>query len=284
MKTGKVLIDDIDGCQLAAGQCAFWWLGQHGFAVKLGRSVCYIDPFLSPLEGRLIPPLLSGADITNATLVLGSHDHADHIDRDAWPGIAAASPQAKFVVPALLRDKIAAELGLPDDRVLGVDQDRTVEVGDISVTGVPAAHEALAPDPHTGLHPCVGFVLADREFRLYHAGDTCPYEGLPALLRRWSFDLALLPINGRDARRLAANCIGNMLYQEAADLAAAIRPGLTVPTHFEMFADNSVDPNLFFDYMRVKYPNLCTHLPRHGQRALVLRGTGQCLCGDATAE
>jgi L-ascorbate metabolism protein UlaG (beta-lactamase superfamily) len=261
------LIDDIGMCAVPAGQAAFWWLGQHGFALKLGPAVCYVDAFLSPRDGRQVAPLLRPEEVTNADLVLGSHDHADHIDRAAWPGIAAASPQAKFVVPALLREKIVCELGLADDRVLGVDQDLAIEACGVAVTAVPAAHEFLDRDPRTGLHPCVGFVLVGGGFCIYHAGDTCLYEGMQALLRRWRFDLALLPINGRDARRLAAGCIGNMTYQEAADLAGAIRPGLTVPTHFEMFAGNSEDPQLFLDYMRVKYPDLATHLPRHGERA-----------------
>lgn len=269
MLFGRALIEDIQSCVVPAGQAAFWWLGQHGFAVKLGEAVCYIDAFLTPVEGRQIPPLLAPHEITNAALVLGSHDHADHIDRDAWPRIAAASPHARFVVPALLREKIVREVGLPADRVLGVDHGLTVNPSGISVTGVPAAHEFLECDPATGLHPCVGFVVEGSQFRVYHAGDTCVYEGMQTLLRQWKFDLALLPINGRDARRLANNCVGNMTYQEAADLANAIRPGLTIPTHFDMFATNREDPQLFLDYMRVKYPSLPTALPRHGRRTLV---------------
>jgi L-ascorbate metabolism protein UlaG (beta-lactamase superfamily) len=269
MLTGRALIDDIDTCALSAGQGAFWWLGQHGFAVKLGKTVCYLDAFLSPIDGRLIPPLLQASEITNADLVFGSHDHADHIDRGAWPQIAAASPRAKFVVPDLLRDWIARELGLPDSRVLGLDEGMAIAVGDVSATAIPAAHEFLDCDPQTGRHPYVGFVVEGNGVRLYHAGDTCLYEGMHALLRRWTFDLALLPINGRDAKRLAAGCIGNMTYQEAADLAGAIRPRLTVPTHFEMFAMNQEDPRLFVDYMRVKYPELRVELPSHGERRIV---------------
>jgi L-ascorbate metabolism protein UlaG (beta-lactamase superfamily) len=274
MYHGHVLIDDIQACAVPPGHAAFWWLGQHGFAVKLGRTVCYLDAFLTPLAGRLVPPVLKPEELTNADLVLGSHDHADHIDRDAWPKIATASPRATFVVPALLRKRIVREVGLPGDRVLGVDQDLTIEAGGVLVTAVPAAHEFLDCDPQTGLHPYVGFVLESDGFRIYHAGDTCLYEGMQALLRRWTFDLALLPINGRDAKRLAAGYIGNLTYQEAADLAGAIRPGLTVPTHFEMFAMNSEDPRLFLDYMRVKYPDLPTHLPCHGKRAVVCSRAG----------
>ncbi|HAU39087.1 MAG TPA: MBL fold metallo-hydrolase [Phycisphaerales bacterium] len=272
MTTGAELIREIDACRVPRGGCAFWWLGQHGFAVKLGQAVCYLDPFLSEMKSRQVPPLLRPEEITDATLVLGSHDHVDHIDRKVWPGIAAASPGAKFVVPKLLRERIVREVGLSDARVLGVDEGVTVREGGVSVTAVPAAHEFLDADPATSLHPYVGFVLEAGGFRLYHAGDTCLYEGIHARLRQWPLNLAMLPINGRDARRLERNCIGNMTYQEAADLAGSIAPGLTVPAHFEMFAGNSEDPQLFADYMRVKYPALRTFIPRHGQCVVVEPG------------
>ncbi|MEI8197927.1 MAG: MBL fold metallo-hydrolase, partial [Phycisphaerae bacterium] len=231
MLHGSALIRDIDACQLAPGQAAFWWLGQHGFAVKLGHTICYIDAFLSPMAGRQVPPLLNPADITNATLVLGSHDHGDHIDRPAWPLIAQASPHAKFIVPKLLQSQVARELHIPLDRVLGVDEGITLTPEGVQVTAVSAAHEFLDIDLATGLHPYVGFILTGNGLTLYHAGDTCLYEGMQASLRRFPIDLAFLPINGRDAKRLRSNCIGNLTYQEAVDLAGAIRPGLVVPTH-----------------------------------------------------
>jgi L-ascorbate metabolism protein UlaG (beta-lactamase superfamily) len=271
VNTGKELINDINTCTVPHGQCALWWLGQHSFVLKLGEAVVYVDPFLTAMGGRTVPPLLKPEEVTNATLVLGSHDHGDHIDRPAWPGIAKASPQAVFVVPRLLRERIVRELAMPDQRVVGVDDGFSASVAGITVAGVPAAHEFLDTDSATGLHPYLGFIIEGNGFRLYHAGDTCLYEGMQPLLRRWPLDLALLPINGRDARRLRGNCIGNMTYQEATDLAGSIRPGLTMPTHFEMFAMNSENPQLFVDYMQAKYPHLRAQIPVHGQRTMVAK-------------
>ena len=268
MKQGCELIEDINGCAVPAGAGAFWWLGQHSFVVKLCDRVIYVDPFLSPLEGRRTAPLLAPEQITNADLVLGSHDHADHIDRDVWPTIAEASPSAVFVMPRLLVSSVAHDLGLPRDRVRGVDDKVSVDVDVVRVTGVPAAHEFLDPDPVSGLHPCVGFVVEAGGLTVYHAGDTCLYESIYAILRRWTFDVAFLPINGRDAKRLESGCIGNMTYQEAADLAGILKPGLTIPAHFDMFAMNSEDPALFSEYMRVKYPQLETRIPVHGERVM----------------
>ena len=268
MPKGQDLINDIDQCQTPQGRLAIWWLGQHSFIAKMGRTIIYLDPFLSPHQGRLIPSLLQPPQITHAHFILGSHDHADHIDRPAWPALAAASTQAKFVVPELLREQVAADLQIPPDRFVGLDDGRSYQDDDVRITGIAAAHEFLDRDPATGHYPYLGFVVEANGCCLYHSGDACVYEGLETKLKQWSFDVVMLPINGRDAKRFAAGCIGNMVYQEAADLAGALHPKLTIPAHFDMFAGNQEDPALFLDYMRVKYPHLPACLCQYGTRLL----------------
>lgn len=271
MKTGAELAADIRGFVPGPSECAFWWLGQLSFVLKLGGRVLYLDPFLSDLPRRRVRPLLAPGDLADADLVLGTHDHIDHIDRAVWPAIAAAAPRARFVVPDLLRDRLARDLGIAAERFLGLDDGRTVESAGVRITGVAAAHELLDRDEATGRYPYLGYLIEGGGPRVYHAGDTCKYEGLEAKLRALGPDVVLLPINGRDARRLRAGCIGNMTFQEAADLAGAVAPGLTVPGHFDMFEGNSEDPERFADYMAVKYPRLRVHVPRHGERVVFRR-------------
>jgi L-ascorbate 6-phosphate lactonase len=268
MPTQAALLAEVHATRLAPAQGAFWWLGQHGFLLKVGETVALLDAYLGASPARQIPPLFDPAECHDLDLILGTHDHLDHIDRDVWPALAQASPQAVFVVPALLRERIVTDLGLDPDRVLGVDETLPAEVCGWRVSAVAAAHEFLDADPQTGRHPYLGFIIEAHGLNLYHAGDCCIYEGLFTKLRQWRLDLAFLPINGRDATRLAANCIGNMTYQEAVDLAGSLAPGLTVPTHWDMFASNSEDPQLFLDYAAVKYPALQTLLPRHGECVL----------------
>jgi L-ascorbate metabolism protein UlaG (beta-lactamase superfamily) len=269
MQTGLDLIRDIDTCRVPAGQCALWWLGQHSFIVKLGETVVYLDVFLSPHKGRQVEPLLTPAQCTNADLILGTHDHIDHIDRPSWPGMAQAAPQALFVVPELLRERVARELSLPAGRVAGLDLGRTLTHKEVTITAIPAAHEFLNRDEATGLYPYLGYIVEGNGFRLYHAGDCCIYEGQQALLRGKPFDLFFLPINGRDARKLENHLIGNMTFQEAADLAGSLRPRAVIPSHYEMFAKNSANVQDFVDYVRIKYPRQQVVVPTHGTRVLL---------------
>ena len=333
MIRGKQLIDDINARSVAPGEVAAWWLGQHGFVFKTQAGVLYLDAFLTTLPDRLVPPLLAPGDVTNATWIAGTHDHADHIDRDSWPGMAAASPGAKLIVPDLLLPKLASDLGLPRERFIGLDDGTSVTLAPSCVAGVsparnpsfqprqqqqqqdadkmsaghagkmPATHEGGTPSPHaggtpashadkmsasqpapgltihalasahefldrdaaTGKYPYLGFVIEAGGCTFYHAGDCCLYEGLVTKLRAFSPHAMFLPINGRDARRLRANCIGNMTYQEAADLAGAVGCKLVVPTHYDMFAMNLGPADEFADYIHVKYPAMQVLKPNYGE-------------------
>jgi L-ascorbate metabolism protein UlaG (beta-lactamase superfamily) len=269
MLTGKALIADINHYRPAAGALGLWWLGQHSFVVKASETVIYIDPYLSPSPERQVAPLLQPEEITNADIICGTHDHLDHIDRGVWPALAGASPQARFYLPELVRQSVADETRVPAERLIGMDDGRSVEWAGCRISALASAHEFLDQDPQTGMYPYLGYVIEANGCTIYHSGDCCIYEGLQARLRRWRFDAVLLPINGRDAKRLASGCIGNMTYQEAVDLAGSLRPGLTIPAHYEMFTGNCQNPQEFLDYMHVKYPHLATGLPEHGVRFTV---------------
>ena len=264
MLTGTRLIADVNECALKPGELALWWLGQHSFILKTSQAVLYLDPFLSPLPDRLVPPLLGPEEITNADFVLGSHDHLDHIDRECWPGLAKASGQARFVVPESLREGLSRDLRIPVQRFVGLDDLASVDLGSIRLTGIAAAHELLDPDA-LGRFPCLGFVIEADGVTIYHSGDCCMYEGLVSRLKRWQFDAMLLPINGRDARRLSSGCIGNMTYQEAADLAGAVGTRMVIPAHYDMFAMNLGPVNDFLDYVAVKYPAIRPCVCDYGQ-------------------
>ena len=270
LPSSQQIIAAIDAAEPAHGTVALWWLGQHGFVLKAGATVVYIDVFFSDVPGRNVPPLVGPADVRHADLVLGTHDHADHIDRDAWPIVAGAvagtAPGARFVVPAALLPELADDLGIAEDRFIGLDDGLSAEAAGVRITAIPAAHEGLDRDAETGRYPYLGFIIEAGGCVIYHAGDTCWYAGLRERLEPWRFDLMLLPINGRDGDRLANGIVGNMTFPEAADLAGPLVPGLVVPTHWDMFDFNPGDPDAFVRYMEVKYPGVPARILPYGQR------------------
>lgn len=263
MKIGKDLINEINESLPATGEVLAWWLGQHSFIIKIRDRIIYIDPYLTDNGKRLISPFLKPEELTNADIILGTHDHSDHIDRPAWPAIAKASPSAKFAVPEAVRKSVLDATGIGAERIMGMNDPDMREIFSVKISAVAAAHEFLDFNPETGLYPHLGYVIEYGGVTVYHPGDCCIYDGLAAKLKRWKIDLAFLPINGRDAARYTSGCIGNMTFQEAADLAGTLNFGLTIPTHYDMFAGNRENPRSFIDYMTAKYPKLKTMIPRY---------------------
>ncbi|MHB1294050.1 MAG: MBL fold metallo-hydrolase [Anaerolineae bacterium] len=267
MKTGHALVQEINQTDPGPGGLAFWWLGQLGYVLKIAGQVLYLDPFLRPMPSRTMPPLLAPDEITHADLVLGSHAHDDHLDPWGLPGVLRASPQARLVCSKVARREVAG-WDLDADHVVGLNAGESYTLDGVKVTAVAAKHEFFDRDETLG-YPYLGFVIEGDGLAVYHAGDTLWYDGLVSTLGAWRLDVAFLPINGRDAARLGRGCIGNMTYQEAVDLAGALAPRLTVAGHYEMFRDNSADPQAFAAYMDVKYPHLRYWLGEHGETVLL---------------
>ena len=247
---GRVL-----GRPVPDGSAVLWWLGQMGLLVKIGDTILCVDYFASPHPGRQTAPPVPMAEMEGITAFLGTHDHIDHIDHEAWKAFAKASPEAKFVFPEAHRAGVLAD-GIGAERCVGLNDGESCRIGGVTVRAVAAAHEFLDRDPVTGLYPCLQYVIEGGGVRIYHAGDSLRYEGMLPKLRAFGpTDAALLPINGRDGKRYRSDLIGNMTFQEAADLAGELDAGLVMPGHWDMFAGNTGDPEAFRDYVEAKYPN-----------------------------
>lgn len=241
--TASTLLERLATYELPPSSVALAWLGQSSFAFRLGGVTLLVDPYLSPHPDRLVPPPFAPEDARSVDLVLITHDHWDHLDEPVLPGIAAASPGAIVVVPEELVERVG-ELGIATDRVRGLAADAGAEMGGVTVEAVPACHGEGIDDAYR-LGPFFGYIVSAGGARVYHAGDTIPFDGLAERLREKRVHLALLPINGRDEEREAQGIVGNLDAREAAKLASEIGADAAVPMHWDMFAANPGDPAEF---------------------------------------
>ncbi len=228
------------------------WLGQAGFLLRCQSGRIVIDPYLSDhlahkYQGsvfphrRMMPAPIDAAELQPLDAVLCTHRHSDHMDPGTLPTLAELNPSCRFVVPAAER-KAALKAGVPEDRMLTVNADQTVEPAQgISLSVIPAAHEQIEINER-GEHRFLGLILRLDGIVVYHSGDCVPYDGLVQRLRGQRIDIALLPVNGRDEFRRGRGVPGNMTFDEAAELCAAVTIPLLVPHHFGMFDFNTVAP------------------------------------------
>ncbi|MHC4298438.1 MAG: MBL fold metallo-hydrolase [Planctomycetota bacterium] len=187
-------------------------------------------------------------------VVFCTHDHADHIDPESIPAIAAKSQRALFVVPECALDTMR-NLGIDERRIRTMKGDDDLRVREISVHAIPAKHEEFDRHPEKG-YPYLSYVISIDSVNLFHAGDTIRYHGQAERLRQYRIDLAFLPINGRDDFRHGLDFAGNFDCEEAVRFARDINAGLTVPMHYDMFTINTADINEFqriADEHRLRY-------------------------------
>lgn len=251
--SGEALAVEIARAEVGPGEWACWWLGQSGFVLKSRAGTLVIDPYLSEhltrkYQGTAKPHVrmtrcpISPGHLEGIDAVLCSHKHSDHLDPGTAPALLEANPRARLALPRSLLDH-AESLGLPRDRLIGLEAGDTREIGGWSIRAIPSAHEGLDTDEN-GWHLYLGFVIASEEIRGYHSGDSMLYEGLEGQLGPDPFDVFFLPINGRDPARGVA---GNMSAADAVALAGRVRPRLLIPHHYDMFTFNTVPVGAFVE-------------------------------------
>ncbi len=236
---------------LPAGEGAVLaWLGQAGFLIRQGGLTIVIDAYLSDslaekYRGTLFPhqrmmpvPVKPGA-LTGIDWLFCTHGHTDHMDPGTIPALLEANPKAKVLAPRAERGR-AIERGVPEDRLVLIDAGESIDLGGVIVTATPAAHEDLRRTDDGYLF--LGYVLTGGGVTLWHSGDTIPFPGLAEWLMPFRVDLALLPVNGRDALRAANGVPGNLTLEEAVTLADEIGARAMIGHHFGLFDFNTLDP------------------------------------------
>lgn len=236
----------------AAG-VALHWLGQAGFVLRSARRTVVIDPYLSDSLAekyrgtprphvRMMPPPVDVAGLGAVDLVLSTHQHTDHMDPGTLRPLAERHPDLRFVAPRAARAEAMKRTGAGQDRLVLLDAGETVEpVAGIRITAARAAHEALERDAD-GCHRFLGYLIEMEGVRVFHSGDTVPFEGQVEEVRALAPDIALLPVNGRSVDLLAGGVPGNLTLAEAAALGAAAGVPAVVAHHYGLFDFNTADP------------------------------------------
>ncbi|GCE09725.1 MBL fold metallo-hydrolase [Dictyobacter aurantiacus] len=264
--------------RIPEGAVALWWLGQASFALRSATSTILIDPFLTPMESRVVPPLFTAEECPPVDLILYTHEHIDHLDIPALKILAHHPSRPRFIAPSPIVDQVLAA-GVEPEQLQGVQPEEDITIGGTRVIPLPALHGLSFPpvcysfgqEISDGHYRYLGYVVELGGIRVYHPGDTLVFEGLTEKLQPLAVDLALLPINGRSYFREQQNLVGNMDEREAADLAAAAGIKAVIPTHYEMFAANVGRPGFFVDYIRATHPEVCCYLPSHGRRLIYMK-------------
>lgn len=228
------------------GRTYLFYVGQAGFILKSnGGQLLGIDLYLSEcverIEGhmgfkRLLPKILSPFEL-EFDAIITTHPHFDHFDMDSIPELMSNRKTRLFA--SVNCEEEVKRLYMGSKNITYVTPGDLCKSGDYTLEFVPCDHGDAAPD-------AVGVIINVDGKRIYIAGDTClRLEMVGKYFNREVTDVMIAPING---------AFGNMDEQECAELSRMLKPRLTIPCHYGMFASHGGNVGLFMEEMRQKCP------------------------------
>jgi L-ascorbate 6-phosphate lactonase len=252
------LMREIRSYPVERGSAAIWWFGQNGFIFKSAEGVVLAtDMYLTDSCVGLVPgldlsrrvPVLIEPEDLDVDVYACTHNHQDHTDPETLRRLRHKDT-AQFVGPAPSCGVFAAE-GIEKARIVPAWPDCSIEHGDVTIRGTFAL-----PTDATDLNH-MGFVFDFAHGpRVYVTGDT-DYSELLASSAKHTPHIVITCINGG---------FNNLSHFEAATLCGEINPKIAIPCHYDMFPDNSADPEQFRASLSMKAPQVRYERLEHGRR------------------
>ena len=224
------------------GRTHIFATGQAGFIIKTaeGRLIAidlYLSDCVERLEGhmgykRMCPKVLN-ADELEFDAVICTHPHWDHFDFDSVPLMMNNRRTRLYCSTDCEKLVKHADMEYLSGNITYVRPGNVVDEDGFALQFVNCDHGTGAPD-------AVGVVVHADGKRIYEAGDTCLRLDRINEIKQ-PLDVLIAPING---------AYGNMDADDCVKLAEALKPGLTIPCHYGMFASHGGDPGRFFELMK----------------------------------
>ena len=181
--------------------------------IEMNDLTIVTDPVFRLFGFQAPPREYTIEQLPKPDLILVSHRHVDHWDR--WT-MRRLSKQVPLIVRPHRIANDARRWGYT--RVQELDTWNKTQVGDVTVTAVPAKHQGSE----------VGFVLQG-EKTIYFAGDTSFHDEIFTVIgRRFDLDVALLPVGGLHFFGKSAH----IDPPQAVEALKLLRPRVVIGTHW----------------------------------------------------
>jgi L-ascorbate metabolism protein UlaG (beta-lactamase superfamily) len=200
------------------------FLGQSCFELSAGDARVVVDPFLAP--NNPVSPV--SADELDATHVLVSHGHADHIADAVAVAARNDAPTAAIVELA----GWLGEQGVANTLDPGLGGTEEFDWGWAKL--VQAFHTNTTP-VGVSVGQAAGWVINVGGKTIYHAGDTCLFGDMKLIAESTPPDVAMLPIGGHYT----------MDRRDAVVAAKLIGAPTVIPMHYNTFPAIEADAEAF---------------------------------------
>jgi L-ascorbate metabolism protein UlaG (beta-lactamase superfamily) len=217
----------------------FSWLGHTTFLIKIDDKVILSDPMFSQRAGSFgwLSPVrysetLASADILpEVDVVLITHNHPDHLDKDSIK--ALISKTRHFIVP-LAVGKLLQEWGVPHKKILELDWWQTKSIDDLTITAAPAKHTSERGIFDKNMTLWASYGIQGKKQNLYLSGDSGWFKGLYEIGERLGrFDVTFFEIGAYS--NLKGQMEVHYTPEQAVKAHQAVRGKLIVPSGWGTF-------------------------------------------------
>ncbi|MBN2295110.1 MAG: MBL fold metallo-hydrolase [Pirellulales bacterium] len=194
---------ETDTLATSQGDLKITFIGHGTLMFQFGRKVIHVDPVGQYADYSKLP---------KADLILVTHEHFDHLDKQAIERITKKDTQL------VLTAACAKQMG--HGTVMKNGDAKTLK--GFKVEAVPAYNVVHMRAPGKPFHPKGvgnGYVITFGKKRVYVAGDT---ENVPEMAKLKNIDIAFLPMN----------LPYTMTPEMVADVVKVIKPKIVYPYHF----------------------------------------------------
>ncbi|ERL96441.1 putative Zn-dependent hydrolase of beta-lactamase fold [Rhodobacteraceae bacterium HIMB11] len=153
------------------------WVGQSTILLNHNNLTVLTDPhfgeraspfsFLGPK--RLTPPPFTVSDLPKIDIVLVSHNHYDHLDKETIVELSKLQPNIKYFVPLGLESTLK-KWGAQN--VVELDWWQSFEYGNVEIQATPVQHWSKRSFFDRNNTLWAGWMMKWDEFSFYFAGDS----------------------------------------------------------------------------------------------------------------
>ncbi len=220
--------------------CSLTFAGQAGFIIENTKGYKVgIDLYLSDCCDRyfgfkrLMPYLFNPLEL-DLDLIIATHAHYDHFDRDSIPLILSNSKTKLLCSSDCIPETKGMDIS--NDIITVLTKNELFTNDEISIKAMPCDHGPDTPD-------ALGLLISIDGKKIYITGDTCYREDYLRSAELENIDVMIMPING---------AFGNLNEREAASAVNIVNPKLAIPCHYWNFAQHGGNPYIFMNEMKEK--------------------------------
>ena len=136
-----------------------------------------------------------------------------------------------------MAERVKCEKDFP----IGLTDRQSVTIDEFTFHGIPAKHNEIERD-EKGNCKYMGYVIEFGGYTIYHSGDTLWFDEMVDLLKPFTVDVAILPINGNNPEEKSPEI---SIVKKQLMLGKAINASCVIPCHYDMFTFNTADVNDF---------------------------------------